>query len=352
MNTHFRLFACCQIVEGFTRSIIYDLQRKEYHFIPNSLHDILSSYKEKSIPEIKLMYDEKSHAFIDNFFQYLFDKELAFPCTYEDIAHFPDMETNWETPCILENFILDVNEKSNHDFSKIIEPLSQLALKVLQLRFFYAVDMIILEKILLLIKDSDIRTIELIIPDQTEIIIDSWLKFAEENMKITCITIYNSPQSNIRYHKQATIIQIKENITSHRNCGKISKDNFTCNINLYSESLKFNTCLNCKASIDTIGEIKNCPSMKVGFGNYRQVSLLETIKKTKFQKLWTIKKDDIKVCKDCEFRYMCTDCRAYIKDTNDIYSQPAKCTYNPYIAKWEGEEGYIPIEESLKELQI
>ncbi|MDR2057516.1 MAG: hypothetical protein LBP83_04405, partial [Dysgonamonadaceae bacterium] len=50
-------------------------------------------------------------------------------------------------------------------------------------------------------------------------------------------------------------------------------------------------------------------------------------------------------CKDCEFRYICTDCRAYLQDSNDIYSQPAKCNYNPYIAKWAGEEGYYPVEE-------
>ena len=42
---------------------------------------------------------------------------------------------------------------------------------------------------------------------------------------------------------------------------------------------------------------------------------------------------------------MCTDCRVFIKDPENIYSQPAKCTYNPYIAKWQGEEGYVPVEE-------
>jgi hypothetical protein len=42
---------------------------------------------------------------------------------------------------------------------------------------------------------------------------------------------------------------------------------------------------------------------------------------------------------------MCTDCRCFIKDPGNIYSQPAKCTYNPYICKWEGQDGYIPVEE-------
>jgi len=55
------------------------------------------------------------------------------------------------------------------------------------------------------------------------------------------------------------------------------------------------------------------------------------------------------VCQDCEFRHICTDCRAFIKDSNNIYSQPAKCGYNPYIAKWQNEEGWISVEQWRKE---
>jgi len=40
-----------------------------------------------------------------------------------------------------------------------------------------------------------------------------------------------------------------------------------------------------------------------------------------------------------------TDCRAFIKNPENIYSQPAKCTYNPYIAKWQGEEDYMSVAE-------
>ena len=31
-----------------------------------------------------------------------------------------------------------------------------------------------------------------------------------------------------------------------------------------------------------------------------------------------MKKDSIKVCRDCEFRYICTDCRVYIEKEDDI----------------------------------
>ncbi len=33
-----------------------------------------------------------------------------------------------------------------------------------------------------------------------------------------------------------------------------------------------------------------------------------------------------------------------------MYSQPAKCTYNPYICKWKGEEGCVPVEGCRNEV--
>ncbi len=35
-----------------------------------------------------------------------------------------------------------------------------------------------------------------------------------------------------------------------------------------------------------------------------------------------------------EFRYICTDYRAYVEDPEDILSKPLKCGYNPYTGEW------------------
>ena len=139
---------------------------------------------------------------------------------------------------------------------------------------------------------------------------------------------------------------VEENINEENSCkGYISKQYFSIDTKLFVESQLHNTCLNRKICIDADGEIKNCPSMKRSFGNIKDTTLKEAIEKPGFKELWFICKDKIDVCKDCEFRHMCTDCRAFIKDPDNIYSQPAKCPYNPYIAKWQGEECYVPVEE-------
>lgn len=75
--------------------------------------------------------------------------------------------------------------------------------------------------------------------------------------------------------------------------------------------------------------------MSKSFGNIENKSLKEALYETGFKKLWDLSKDHIEICKDCEFRHICTDCRAYLEDPKNIYSKPLKCGYNPYTNQWE-----------------
>lgn len=70
------------------------------------------------------------------------------------------------------------------------------------------------------------------------------------------------------------------------------------------------------------------------FGHINKTSLKNVSLKDEFINLWSINKDQVLVCKDCEFRHICTDCRAYLKDPSDLYSKPLKCNYDPYTAQW------------------
>jgi len=142
--------------------------------------------------------------------------------------------------------------------------------------------------------------------------------------------------------KVEEIIEIEENYTivkrvgflSNNRCGMIDKKFFSPNIPTYTEALHHNSCLNRKVSISAEGDIKNCPSMSESFGNISDTPLATAIEKPGFKKYWDINKDKVQVCKDCEFRYICTDCRAYIENPEDILSKPLKCGYNPYSATW------------------
>ena len=110
--------------------------------------------------------------------------------------------------------------------------------------------------------------------------------------------------------------------------------NFCCNPNFYSEGQRFNTCLNRKIAVSNSGEIKNCPSMNNGYGNIKDHSLSEVVEKKEYRRYWEINKNDIDVCRDCEFRYVCQDCRAFITDSSNLFSKPSKCNYDPYKGTW------------------
>ena len=61
-------------------------------------------------------------------------------------------------------------------------------------------------------------------------------------------------------------------------------------------------------------------------------------------------KDNIKVCNCCEYRYACFDCRPDAI-TNDVYAKPWYCTYDPYKGEWKNEEEFInELKTTIKEL--
>lgn len=71
--------------------------------------------------------------------------------------------------------------------------------------------------------------------------------------------------------------------------------------------------------------------MQKSFGAIRKTALADALANIDFKKLFTIHKDQIDVCKDCQFRYICTDCRAYL---DNLFAKPAKCKYDPYQHIW------------------
>lgn len=196
-------------------------------------------------------------------------------------------------------------------------------------------------------KYSNINSIDIMLPENDVLPRLKMKKFLSSNNRINSIFFYEAEQDKVNkfISGQTTVVFSKIKKSFILDCGKISSDLFNVNVEHFTESQCHNTCLNRKLSVDQDGYIKNCPYMKHHYGHISNTNIEEVVNLPEFQKWWHIKKDEIDVCKDCEFRHMCTDCRAFIKDPENIYSQPAKCTYNPYICKWEGEEGYVPVEE-------
>lgn len=343
------LYANCIPIKGYTRSIILDLQRSCYHFIPNDLFEILIQYNGKPISLIKSVYHNKYDNIIDEYFEYLLNNEFAFKTSTPKL--FPSLKLVWENSSIVTNSIIcDCN--SGHNYNRIFDELDQLSCKAIELRFFALKKIRDLYKILKFTEDKSFSHIDIIIPWIGELPIDEYRKIIHMYPRIWTFRVFNAPFTKNEFldeQKQHSILFSTINVTDHSFCGFVHPNNFIKNINFFTESIHYNTCLNCKVCIDEFGNIKNCPSLEKIYGNINKATIKDVVSSDEFQFIWKVNKDDIEVCKNCEFRYICMDCRAYIKDKNNIYSQPVKCNYNPYIAKWKGQDGYISVEDWLNQ---
>lgn len=117
---------------------------------------------------------------------------------------------------------------------------------------------------------------------------------------------------------------------------------------LFLETLFINNFFHKKLLVNENGEIRtgDFPDKTIGFiGQTGIDSIEQIILKTTNKGLGTIKKDQISVCKDCEFRYICVDNRTPITRSKNDYFFESECSYNPYIAKWSHDEGYLTLSE-------
>jgi SPASM domain peptide maturase of grasp-with-spasm system len=327
-------------VNGFSRSIICDTQRNNYIFIPLDLAEILSLHSNKSIQEIKDIYGVDNEETIEEYFDFLIAEEYIYFCEFDEIKLFPKLDLNWENPSQITNAIIDCDFSLKLDFEDLFIQLENLGVKDIQLRLYKYIGSDILNQILKYLELSPIKSVELYLKYDEELSDNILIDIAHRNKRIPFIIIHSSPFDKYLNNSEEFPCPIKftkEIIDNSSHCGFIKHDYFTINIDLFTESQKHNTCLNRKISIDVNGEIKNCPSMAKSYGNIKDTTLKEAIEKAGFKDVWNINKDQIEICKDCEFRHICTDCRAFIQDPNNIYSKPAKCSYDPYTATW-GEE--------------
>lgn len=333
------LYASCIPVKGQTRAIICDIQRQAYLFIPNTLFEVLSQHQGKTLKEIKATYEHKYDETIDEYFSFLVEKEYIFFA--DNPALFSPINLLWENPRTLTNAIIDIDNNSTlvlRNYESIFTQLGALGCEHIQIRSFEDKELSFFTNMLHTIGSKRIISVELIIKYNVSFSEEQLISLCHQFPRIFSITLHGSPYDkiiNTADQNMGYLIFTKELIDSCFQCGAISSTFFTINTKSFSESQHHNTCLNRKISIDTQGNIKNCPSMEQSFGHITNTPLEEVIQNPAFTKVWNIKKDEIEKCKGCEFRHICTDCRAYLENPEDLYSAPLKCGYNPETCEWE-----------------
>ena len=338
LNQHFLLFSVCVPVKGSMRSIICDLQNNDYYYIPNDLYDILTIHRLKSVQEIINVYGVENSSVIEEYFEFLLEKRLVTLLKGEELDLFPPLPTIWENPKQITNAVIEVSASVELFMRQIIIELNSLGCESLELRFYDEYELENIENILSFIEKSSISSIVILVKHLQTLGTQDYQNILNKYSKMHQIIVhsYHGPSTKVMGNDSfSNVIFQHKKLSDCSFCGVTNINYFKVNHDLLLESLHNNSCLNRKVSIDTNGNIKNCPSLKESYGNFRDVSISDTLVKGDIKKLWHIDKSMISVCRDCEHRLICTDCRAYLSDSNDIFSKPLKCGYDPYTATWK-----------------
>ena len=97
----------------------------------------------------------------------------------------------------------------------------------------------------------------------------------------------------------------------------------------------YNSCWNGKIAITSNGDVIPCIFARDEIIGNIKTETKKQLEEKVIQK-WKMTKDCVEICRDCEFRYCCHDCRPLARAINGkINSKYPRCCYDPYKGIWE-----------------
>jgi len=116
-----------------------------------------------------------------------------------------------------------------------------------------------------------------------------------------------------------------------------SKPYFIANKLEFDKNCFFNSCWAGKIAITDSGHILPCVfERKISYGNVKQATISEIINSETLKRYWQYNLSNVNICKDCEFRFACKDCRPVaMSNDGNLSSKTPNCMYNPYSGVWE-----------------
>lgn len=329
MNGTFLRNQLCIPIRGYNRAIIYDLLRKDYFFIPNEHHAILDTNDFIQFSEITDAEERQE------LISFLTQEEIIFEISDpRQRKRFIPLDRNLHTPNQFSNLIVHANiDHSFLDFmaEKYLMNVSIIAheLDADLLKLFNKIAELEVDGIYLYVENFDAEVFE----EYCEAFSCNPLVFSV-NFFSTSATEKTKLISNIYYNF------FEESFADYKS--KLTFDKLDINNEHFFEAYNYHSYYFGKIYIDASGQIKNGLNNSASYGQIASLTkaqFLNILSSDEFMELGRIKKDDTLVCKDCEFRYMCVDSRVPLK-TGQKWYHDVECRYNPYLSKWDDEEGY------------
>lgn len=328
---YFSLLPSTIITKGKNKACFIDTEKSRFFTTPLYLSSIFNGKKTFNKEKLINSLPEKLASKIQEFLCFLSSEGFGVTSTHKIKFKYYD-HLNIDIPFLLKDIIVDADSEAS-----CITKLNAINItpKHMQIRLFFNPTKNNLKKIIEFCVEKGFINIEIILNHIPKF--NNYEALLHKNNIIARIVVMNHSENTVKL--KSRLITVKEKLKSIKQDGLVSKKLFMPNIFTVKLNQNYNGYLFKKLSIDLNGDIRNCPSMPESYGNIKDTTLEEAIGKLGFKKYWNITKDDIEVCRDCEFRYICIDCRAYTERTTfneeglDL-SKPLKCGYNPYTNEW------------------
>lgn len=387
------------LVDGKAKSCIYDLNNRKLYQINHNLSQLIKRYCENpnqsfnreeteiinqlEKKEIKLdncnSYNEKNSIIVKNQIEFAWI-EVCTTCNLKCIHCYNESDNTCTKMMSYEDFVL------------VADTLSKMNIKKIQ--FIGGEPLIIGEDLKRMIEYASSKFDSIEVFTNGTLINESWTEFFKEHNIKLALSVYSYIKEE---HEKVTktkgsfertnkaILRLRESNIQYRVCntimdqvkiGEKNSDLYTLstrkdivrmsgrgNLHLLNEELikkklitkdYFSGPLNVSMTKRLINA-HNCFSSKIYISTdltvypcvmERRFSHGKITKNEDFNldiSITKFTKDNIKGCKECEFKYCCFDCRPDSL-SDDIYEKPWYCTYHPETGSWD------TVEETLNRI--
>ncbi len=307
-----------ELHEGYTNGLIVHLE-KGFHFQIDS--DMLGLLKKS----INKPFQQKTKDIESKAIDYLLNHDIL------KISKKPSSKNTIRTPELRLHSI--IHQNNIQELASILTKLESIHIFDYEIRIEESLNYERCTKLFQILDSVEIDNLDLLIRTES-LSLNDMVNIVQDCQFYLNLYVFNSSIKESYKTQKISITPTDQEIDFVNSCGKINQQYFLFDEKNIQINKSHNACLRGKISVDPNGMIKHCPSMEMDYGSIHTTSLETLIQDSSFTKYWNIKKDSIQSCKDCEYRYVCTDCRAFTKN-NEFMEKPSKCNYDPYAGMWK-----------------
>lgn len=159
--------------------------------------------------------------------------------------------------------------------------------------------------------------------------------FDTGKIKIQMIHFFGDPKGK-PFPQDIIIVPMKKDFTVCQTLCRVSGDFPHIDESMYFFNMLYHNCWGKKIAVTRDGIIHPCIYSYLSIGNiYAVTTFTDTETWEKAETFRRLSKEKIDKCQECEFKYVCFDCREIVfRATGDLYAANPFCSYDPVKGEW------------------